>query len=594
MNEKIMQVFYGTDCLPYKDQARSVHYPIVGNSFLGASNTTKIRFYIDQIGDISDTWVANTKLPNGKMGNQLLTTKSYETINNVVEHYVELSLSSFYTQAKGDIYISLNGFYGEVTITEEEGTPTISGVPTIQATGAVKIAINYATPLLGSDEVDTITLAQVLDYIGTKLDKNDPRYIKVIDSTANLNTSTYEDFVQSGDIVFAKSQGSFYLIGGEYPTLTTTDVSPYFASFTAIVGLIGELTVGGLLKVDFDKIKNTSNVTLQSVLTSLDNAITAIQANYVTTNTQQTISGSKTFANTTYFGSYIEWQDGAYLFEQNFGLEIVGGGSDSKSLHLENNSTSGGAYVYLDDDNIVTISGENGVDLVSQTEVSITSPDIRFHFGGTYSVYFATSLSQNETIAYQSYVQSQIASALGSTYRPQGTKTVAELNALTPTSAYNGYVYNVSDSGTLTQGSVSVNAGDNVAIIWDNENNTWSWDKLAGFIDLSGYVTTSALTSTLAGYVKTTRTIAGIALSSDISASDLTTALGLDNVEKTTNKVTSISSASTDTQYPTAKCVYDAIDTVEGQIPTEWYGTQTQYDNLSTYDINTTYYILEN
>jgi len=524
MNEKIMQVFYGTDCLPYKDQARSVHYPIVGNSFLGASNTTKIRFYIDQIGDISDTWVANTKLPNGKMGNQLLTTKSYETINNVVEHYVELSLSSFYTQTKGDIYISLNGFYGEVTITEEDETPTISGIPTIQATGAVKIAINYATPLLGSDEVETITLAQVLDYIGTKLDKNDPRYIKVIDSTANLNTSTYEDFVQSGDVVFAKSQGAFYLIGGEYPTLTTTDVSPYFASFAALVGSIGQLTIGSSLTVDFDKIKNTSNVTLQSVLTSIQNAITAIQANYVTTNTQQTISGEKTFTSSVHLGSYIDWQGGAYLIERLFGLEICGGSGDSQSLHLENNST-GGAYVWLDDDDNITINGANGVDIVSQSGITFTSPDTRFSFGGTYYATFDIILSQNEVIAYQSYVQSQIASALSRTYTPQGSKTVAQLNALSPTSAYNGYVYNVTDSGTLSQGSVSVNAGDNVAIIWDSENNTWYWDKMAGFVDLSNYVTTSELASTLAGYVPTSRTIAGLALTSNISASDLTNAL---------------------------------------------------------------------
>lgn len=38
--------------------------------------------------------------------------------------------------------------------------------------------------------------------------------------------------------------------------------------------------------------------------------------------------------------------------------------------------------------------------------------------------------------------------------------------------------------------------------------------------------------------------------------------------EDTNNKVTSISSASTDTQYPSAKCVYDYIDTIVGDINT--------------------------
>lgn len=47
----------------------------------------------------------------------------------------------------------------------------------------------------------------------------------------------------------------------------------------------------------------------------------------------------------------------------------------------------------------------------------------------------------------------------------------------------------------------------------------------------------------------------------------------LETAEVTTNKVTSISSASTDTQYPSAKCVYDiigdiatALDTINGEV----------------------------
>ena len=38
------------------------------------------------------------------------------------------------------------------------------------------------------------------------------------------------------------------------------------------------------------------------------------------------------------------------------------------------------------------------------------------------------------------------------------------------------------------------------------------------------------------------------------------------NMEVTTNKVTSLSSSSTDTQYPSAKCVYDYIGNVVGDI----------------------------
>ena len=47
---------------------------------------------------------------------------------------------------------------------------------------------------------------------------------------------------------------------------------------------------------------------------------------------------------------------------------------------------------------------------------------------------------------------------------------------------------------------------------------------------------------------------------------DLGTWLASKNKEDSTNKVTSISSSSTDTQYPSAKCVYGYIDDLIGDI----------------------------
>lgn len=165
VNYKIMNVFYGEDLLPYKDSERSVHYPIVGNSFLGASNTTEIRFYIDRIGEINDVWVANSKLPNGKLGNEILKSGYDEELE---ENYVYLKLSTFYTQAKGDLYISLNAFIGGVVVEENDDVYSMTGTPTIQATGSVKIAINYATPLANGDELSQITLQQILAAIRTQ------------------------------------------------------------------------------------------------------------------------------------------------------------------------------------------------------------------------------------------------------------------------------------------------------------------------------------------------------------------------------------------------------------------------------------------
>ena len=54
-------------------------------------------------------------------------------------------------------------------------------------------------------------------------------------------------------------------------------------------------------------------------------------------------------------------------------------------------------------------------------------------------------------------------------FTPKGEATVSQINALTTQS--NGYQYIVTDSGTITSGSVAVVAGDTVA--WDSENEVW-------------------------------------------------------------------------------------------------------------------------
>ena len=77
------------------------------------------------------------------------------------------------------------------------------------------------------------------------------------------------------------------------------------------------------------------------------------------------------------------------------------------------------------------------------------------------------------------------------------------------------------------------------------------------------------------------------------------TANGL-GAEVTSNKVVSLSGDSTDTQYPSAKCIYDisqqmlsnASDTT-AQINYIWYGTSAQYEALASKSENTLYYISE-
>ena len=191
MESRIMQVFYGNDCLPYKDSARSVHYPIVGNSFVGANNTTQIRFYVRDIGGVNNvTWVAISKLPNGKIGNQVLSSVHLDSELN--EYYVALDLSSYYTQLKGDVYISLNGYQGGVQVSQdaETGIYSIVGTPTIEATGSIKLAINYSTQLPLGQHFNISDLQQVLGAMSDKA--NVVNTVQVVANISQIDLSGYD------------------------------------------------------------------------------------------------------------------------------------------------------------------------------------------------------------------------------------------------------------------------------------------------------------------------------------------------------------------------------------------------------------------
>ena len=203
MESKVLRVFYGNDCLPYKDSNRSVHFPIVGNAFQGANNSTEIRFYYGLLGGDDTTWVAVTKLPNGKIGSKVLTSHLDSELN---EYYAKLELSSFYTQYKGDVYISLQGYQGGVVVSydSEEELYTITGTPTIRATGSIKLAINYATQFVGSGEEENVTLQELFGYISNKLDIN-----KGIVTVADIGSADITGY-DNGQIFYCRTNKQYY------------------------------------------------------------------------------------------------------------------------------------------------------------------------------------------------------------------------------------------------------------------------------------------------------------------------------------------------------------------------------------------------
>lgn len=102
---------------------------------------------------------------------------------------------------------------------------------------------------------------------------------------------------------------------------------------------------------------------------------------------------------------------------------------------------------------------------------------VRRHYDG--NIYVPETPDGQGAATSKKYVDDSIANAISAVYRYKGTKTCAQINALT--GMVTGDVYNVSDSGTLTEGSVQVRAGDNVA--WTGS----AWDKLAEDIDWDTY-----------------------------------------------------------------------------------------------------------
>ena len=76
------------------------------------------------------------------------------------------------------------------------------------------------------------------------------------------------------------------------------------------------------------------------------------------------------------------------------------------------------------------------------------------------------------------------------------------------------------------------------------------------------------ISSIVSGLVPEGRTIAGIDLKDNITKTELQNALGMGEKENTSNKTTTLNENSTDTQYPSAKAVFEAIKNSQPTIAT--------------------------
>lgn len=208
MQDRILQVFYGNDRLPYKDKDRTVHYPITGNTFLGSSNVDKIRFYVRDIGGTNNiTWVLNAKLPNGSILYQVLSTIGLDS--ELGEYYVEFSVSQFYTQLNGDTYFALNGCDGNVSIETDSETniQTITATiesQTILTTGVIKFSNNYAPQRPVGFSFDLDQYQAIINALSNK--SNIANTIQIVANITNEDLTGYA----TGQLFYSLAQNLYY------------------------------------------------------------------------------------------------------------------------------------------------------------------------------------------------------------------------------------------------------------------------------------------------------------------------------------------------------------------------------------------------
>lgn len=120
---------------------------------------------------------------------------------------------------------------------------------------------------------------------------------------------------------------------------------------------------------------------------------------------------------------------------------------------------------------------------------------------------------------------------------------------------------NLSD---LTDDSTHRTVTDEEKTTWNNKigSSDYAGSSTAGVLKVSNGVYLSS-TGYISCYVREYADYPNLGNGYFISKGTLENALTGKNIETANNKVTTISSNSTDTQYPSAKCVYDLVGNIE-------------------------------
>lgn len=225
MENRVLEVFYGADGKPYKDQERSVLFPVVGNEYQGANDFTHIRFYYQRLCGEDNTLVAVFKNAKGQLGCRPLSTSTDSDRN---EKYALLPISDFLTQYKGDIYIALQCYRGDADAITWDSDNNMwvlnTQVPTIRSTANIKMSVNYAPLIVGGGEEDLLTLQILLSFIAEKSNIDD--VVIVVGDISQEDLSGYD----VGQLFYDNDTHTYY---------EKTATSPYYTKALSGMGVLG-------------------------------------------------------------------------------------------------------------------------------------------------------------------------------------------------------------------------------------------------------------------------------------------------------------------------------------------------------------------
>ena len=330
-------------------------------------------------------------------------------------------------------------------------------------------------------------------------------------SGSSYSTFTIDDFL-SGDIVTFSSQGYSNLD----VTIGTSDVVTFTEGFQTIAfykhaGVTYEIEDE---KARQDILTKQDTLATQTAYTSKGSATKVPQ---ITTNNLGQVTGitEVTITQPTVNNKTITIQKNSTIVD-SFTLNQSTDKTIDITVPTKTSDLTNDSGFLTSHQSIKSIKSDNTTaQSTSSSEAVAGSGTINLHKiakTGTFSDLLSKPTSISGYGITDAYTKTEVDGLISSVYKPAGSVAFASLPTLA--SGVLGNVYNVTDAFTTTTDFVegsgkSYPAGTNVVVV-EPSSGTYKFDVLAGFVDLSGYVPTS-------------RTVNGKALSANISltASDV-------------------------------------------------------------------------